>query len=262
MNPAEDTSAEAARAPALDIQGRMATIRLRNPRHANRLSPYDLEVLRRHIGTVNFHEDVLVLRILADGKYFCSGYDMGALAVADAPSTLIFGETMDMLEAARPATIAGINGGAYGGGTDLCLACDFRIGVPQADMFMPAARLGLHFYPGGMARYVSRLGLDQARRLFLTGERIQADEMLRIGFLTELVQSEYLEQRLDALSEQLAGMAPLALLGMKKHLNLMARGRIPHEEIAQAVLRTEASSDLLEGTLAWKEKRPPRFTGS
>ena len=63
------------------------------------------------------------------------------------------------LEDARPVTLALIQGGVYGGGTDLALACDFRFGTPEADMFMPAARLGLHFYPRGLERYVSRLGV-------------------------------------------------------------------------------------------------------
>src|SRR5690606_30809646 len=105
----------------------------------------------------------------------------------DAPSSLFFGETVDLIEKARPITIAAVNGGAYGGGTDLCLACDFRIGIPESNMFMPAAKLGLHFYPGGMSRYVSRLGLNQAKRLFLTAQKINAQEMLAIGFLTEVV---------------------------------------------------------------------------
>src|SRR5690606_29068362 len=146
-----------------------------------------------------------------------------------------------------PVTIAAVRGGVYGGGTDLCLACDFRLGTPQADMFMPAARLGLHFYAGGMTRYVTRLGLDQAKRLFLTADRIDAQEMLRIGVLTELVSPEALPERLQALTDQLAGMAPLALLGIKRHLNLIARGQVDPPQIEQAVLRSERSSDIAEG---------------
>ncbi len=54
-------------------------------------------------------------------------------------------------------------------------------------MFMPAARFGLHFYPGGLRRAVAALGLAQAKRIYLTGVTLRAEEMLRIGFLTELV---------------------------------------------------------------------------
>lgn len=261
----DDTSRDTpggATAPQLAVDGPIATIRLRKPEYANRLSPGDLQTLRGHIATVNQAPQVLVLRFTAEGKYFCSGYDISSLAAANAPSSLFFGETMDLIESARPITIAAVNGGAYGGGTDLCLACDFRIGTPAANMFMPAARLGLHFYPGGMARYISRLGLNQAKRLFLTAEKIDAGEMLRIGFLTEIVEGDRLMPRVDELSQLLAGMAPIALLGIKKHLNLIARAQIDSRDIDQGVLLSESSSDISEGALAWKEKRPPRFTGA
>lgn len=247
--------------PALTIEGNVATLRLSNPDYANRLSPTDLDAIQRHIKTVNQTTEVLVLRVLAKGKYFCSGYDISSLAADSAPSSIYFGETVDMLEQARPVTIAAINGGVYGGGTDLSLACDFRVGSTSANMFMPAAKLGLHFYPGGMVRYVSRLGLNHAKRLFLTAEKIEAGEMKEIGFLTELVSPEELNERVDQLTQQLASMAPLALLGIKKHLNLIARGQLDEEKIKQAVLYSEQSEDIKEGALAWKQKRAAVFKG-
>ena len=248
--------------PALSVTGRIATIRLRNPAYANRLSPTDLDVIKDHLNTVNANPDILVLKFVADGKYFCSGYDISSLAADTAPSSTYFGDTVDLIEQARPVTIAAINGGVYGGGTDLSLACDFRVGVPSANMFMPAARLGLHFYPGGMVRYITRLGLNHAKKLFLTCEKIESDEMLEIGFLTEIVAPELLLTRVDALSEQLAGMAPLALLGIKKHLNLIARGQLDEAEIRRAVAIAEQSNDMKEGALAWKEKRAAKFNGT
>jgi len=247
--------------PQLSVQGAVATVRFSKPAFANRLTPQDLDTLRQHLDTVNRDERVLVLRFIAEGKYFCSGYDISSLAADSAPSSLYFGQTIDLIEAARPVTIAAIQGGVYGGGTDLCLACDFRLGSPLVNMFMPATRLGLHFYPGGMVRYITRLGLNQAKRLFLTAEKIEADEMLRIGMLTELVPADQLASRLQALTEQLTEMAPLALLGVKQHLNQIARGQVETTAIEAAVLRSERSRDIAEGALAWKEKRKPRFTG-
>jgi enoyl-CoA hydratase/carnithine racemase len=248
-------------APLLTLDGPVATIRLRRPEVANRLSPGDLLALRNHIDAVNEMERVLVLRFTGSGKYFCSGYDIGSLAGKSDQGALNFGEVMDAIEAARPVTIAAVNGGAYGGATDLCLACDFRIGVPECDMFMPAVRLGLHFYRGGMERYVSRLGLNAAKRLFLTADKIDAQEMLRIGFLTEIVDGPLLQARVDALSELLAGMAPIALLGMKTHLNAIARGTLDAEALRRDMHRSETSADLREGAAAFKEKRKPVFNG-
>jgi enoyl-CoA hydratase len=247
--------------PLLTWDGAVATITLRRPEVANRLAPGDLAVMRDHVQAVNEMEQVLVLRFVSGGKYFCSGYDIGALAGKSDEGAVNFGVVMDLIEAARPVTIAAIHGGVYGGATDLCLACDFRIGVPACDMFMPAARLGLHFYRGGMERYVSRLGLNAAKRLFLTADRIEADTMLSIGFLTEIVDADALPARLDQLSAQLAGMAPIALLGMKQHLNAIARGALDVDALRRDTHRSESSTDLREGAAAWKEKRQPVFNG-
>lgn len=247
--------------PQLEISGFSARITLSRPRYANRLSASDLKIIQAHIDTVNQNDAIRVLQIIGTGKYFCSGYDLKSFGDTGSISSLLFGETVDKLEMTRPMTIAAINGGVYGGGTDLALACDFRIGTYETNMFMPASKLGLHFYPGGMVRYVTRLGIDQAKRLFLKGEKIESEEMLRIGFLTELVDKNDLLARIEALTEELASAAPLASLGIKKHLNLIARGEVRHSEIEQAVLATEASQDLAEGAAAWREKRRPQFTG-
>ena len=245
-------------APELRIESAVATIALRRPAEANRLGPEDLVALADHLALINQSEQVLVLRLQATGKYFCSGYDIGRLG---ATRSVGFDEVADALEEARPVTLAVLQGGVYGGATDLALACDFRLGTPAVDMFMPAARLGLHFYRRGLERYVSRLGVDAAKRLFLTAEKIDADEMKAIGFLTHLVSAETLDPTASRLADTLAGMAPLALLGMKKHLNRIARGALDPDDLQRDMARAAASSDLKEGTAAWAEKRPPKFTG-
>jgi enoyl-CoA hydratase len=244
--------------PELSITGAVATITLRRPRAANRLGPDDLAALAEHIAAVNQAEPVLVLRLQAQGKHFCSGYDIGRIAATD---TVAFEDVANALEDARPVTLALIQGGVYGGGTDLALACDFRLGTPEVDMFMPAARLGLHFYRRGLERYVTRLGLDSAKALFLSAARIGGTEMKALGFLTHLVASDALGAAADELTATLTGMAPIALLGMKKHLNRIARGALDGADLARDIAQAAASADLREGGLAWAEKRPPRFTG-
>ena len=126
---------------------------------------------------------------------------------------------------------------------------------------MPAAKLGIHFYQRGLVRYVSRLGVDTAKRLLLTAEKIQSAEMKEIGFLTELVPHEDLDQAVKALTEQLMLMAPLAILGMKKHLNRIASNTLNVDELNEDVARAQNSEDLQEGRKAWAEKRAPVFKG-
>jgi enoyl-CoA hydratase len=244
--------------PQLEINGPVATITLRRPEQANRLEAEDLNILGDHIAAVNKLNDVLVLRFQSTGLFFCSGFNINQIGAA---RTLAFDELVNAVEDARPVTIAAIQGGVYGGATDLALACDFRIGATEADMFMPAAQLGLHFYQRGMERYVSRLGLDTAKRLFLTAEKINAAEMRACGFLTQLVSAQDLLTTTDQLAARLTSMAPLALLGMKKHLNRIARGALDVAEFQADMNRAAHSADLLEGTAAWAARRAPQFTG-
>jgi enoyl-CoA hydratase/carnithine racemase len=247
--------------PTLQIEGQVATITLRRPQAANKLTPEDLPQIRRHVQEVNDAPNVLVLVIRAEGKHFCSGFDISAIATDSQNEGSSFGEMVDVVEACRAVTIAAVQGGVYGGATDMVLACDFRVGCEATEMFMPAARLGLHFYRSGMERYVTRLGLDTAKKLFLTAARLDAQAMHGCGFLTHLVDSSTFEAEVQRLSATLGAMAPIALLGMKKHLNLIARGRADAAAIDAEVQRSVASEDLTEGGRAWQEKRPPVFTG-
>jgi len=246
--------------PTLDVAHPVATLTLRRPQSANRLDPDDLEAVMGHLAAVNLDPRVLVLQLRGEGKHFCSGYDISSLA-AQSGDPLGFEDMADAVEAARPVTIAVVHGGAYGGGTDLALACDFRIGTHAAEMFMPAARLGLHYYRGGLERYVTRLGIDTAKRLCLTAERIDAQAMRACGFLTDLVSADLLEASVQRLTDTLSRQAPLALLGMKKHLNRIARGALDVDELNADIARAAASEDIREGAAAWIAKRPPKFTG-
>ena len=245
--------------PVLTVHEKVATITLRRPEVANRLAPEDLEAMRAHIESVN-QSAVLVLRIRGTGKHFCSGFNIGKIDPSRNGGSG-FEEMVDALEDCRPVTIAAINGGVYGGATDLALACDFRVGVEGTEMFMPAARLGLHFYRRGLERFHTRLGLDMAKRLFLTAQTLRADEMHRCGFLTDLVPAAEFDAAVDNLTATVASMAPLAITGMKRHLNRMARGALVPDELQADILKAALSADLKEGGLAFKEKRKPVFTG-
>jgi len=247
--------------PSLSIEGKTAVITLNNPESANRLTVDDLDTLQQHISEVNQNQDIGVLVIKSTGKYFCSGFDISSLDESAKEKSLMFEVVVNALEDCRPITIAVVQGGVYGGATDLVLACDFRIGSQAAEMFMPAAKLGIHFYQRGLVRYVSRLGVDTAKRLLLTAEKIQSAEMKDIGFLTQLVKPEDLDSAIDKLIQQLMVMAPLAILGMKKHINRIANNTLNVDELNQDIALAQNSEDLQEGRSAWAEKRAPVFKG-
>ncbi len=145
------------------------------------------------------NDAVRVVVLTGTGRAFSGGYDLGDIAArqqqpAPNASRASFEDLANRIEDFPMPTICRLNGGVYGGSTDLALACDFRIGIEACEMFMPAARLGLHYYPGGIRRYVARLGVGAAKKLFLTAERIDATEMLRIGYLDEVVPADALDR--------------------------------------------------------------------
>lgn len=246
--------------PLLTLEGDVARITLRRPRQANRLTVDDLATLRGFIDDVNANAAVRVLVLAGEGRHFCSGFDLGALGSVDAGAR--FGELADALEAARPITIARLHGGVYGGAADLALACDFRLGAPAVEMFVPAARIGLHFYAGGLKRFVNRLGLATAKQVLLAGRTLDAPALLGCGYLDQLLPDvDTLDAALAALTAELQAMAPLALLPMKQHLNAIAAGRLDEQRLLDDILRARDSRDLAEGQAAWAQKRPAKFMG-
>lgn len=252
--------------PQLEIQNGKATIRFSRPAEHNRLEPVDLRVLTNMFRDLNDRPDARVLIITGTGKSFSSGFHIGALAEDNAgrkdeydPNA--FELMVDTLENLSVPTIAALNGGVYGGSTDLALACDFRIGVEGMRMFMPAARLGIIYYESGLRRYVSRLGLNNAKRLFMTAEPVEADAMLAMGYLDEIVPKEDLEVRVETLADQIASNAPIAVSGIKQGLNAIAHGSFDPAIHNANRKRAMESADHKEGVKAWAEKRKPSFVG-
>ncbi len=258
-------AAETASTPLLDIDGARATIRLNRPKHLNRLQPDDLDALLKLFDRIEADPSIRVLVLTGTGRAFSAGYDLGSIAeratgaAEEQTAGSAFEIIVNRLEDLAMPTICRLNGGVYGGSTDLALACDFRIGVDTCEMFMPAARLGLHYYKSGIKRYVSRLGADNARKLFLTAEKIGAAEMLRIGYLTTMAPIEALDREVDRLAAVLAGNAPVAMRGMKRAINEFARGRLDEEAADRRARDSMRSAEIKEGIRAFSEKRPPKF---
>jgi enoyl-CoA hydratase len=262
-SPSASTPAPAS-PPQLVVDGARATIRLNRPKHLNRLQAEDLDTLLKLFDRIEADPAIRVMVLTGTGRAFSAGYDLGSIAERassnqEQTAGSAFEVVVDRLEDLGVPTICGLNGGVYGGATDLALACDFRVGVDSAEMFMPAARLGLHYYASGIRRYVSRLGVDNAKKLFLTAEKIDAAEMLRIGYLTSMVPAATLDAEVGRLARTLAANAPMAVRGMKRSINEIARGQ---SEVAAADRRHRESmrgTEIAEGIRAFAEKRPPRF---
>jgi enoyl-CoA hydratase len=262
------TTEAAPTTPVVTIADGRATVRLNRPRQHNRLEPADLAALTAIFDRTADDPAIRVLVLTGTGASFSSGYHIGALVERQGDGNAgthdadAFERTVDRLAALRVPTIAALNGSVYGGATDLALACDFRIGIAGMRLVMPAARLGIVYYASGIERYVSRLGVGAAKKMFLTAQPIPAEELQRIGYLDEIVAPEALDARVDALADSLAGNAPLALAGLKWAIDAVALGRLDRAEMQRVRAACSASQDHAEALAAWSEKRAPVFRGA
>jgi enoyl-CoA hydratase len=250
--------------PRLTLHDGVATLTLCRPQHLNRLHREDLETLQAHLATVAARADLRALVLTGSGRAFCAGFHLGELEQGEQAAHAdpqLFEHTVDQLEALPLPTVARLNGSVYGGATDLALACDFRVGVLDMELRMPAAALGLHYYPSGLQRYVTRLGLGAAKRLFLLAEAMPAVQLLHIGYLDDCVAPEQLDTTVLRLTDALRRGAPLAVRGMKQSLDEIAGGRADARTLAERVAVCAASADLREGLAAFADRRAPRFAG-
>jgi enoyl-CoA hydratase/carnithine racemase len=231
--------------PLLDVDGPRATLRLNRPSQHNRIDPDDIDVLHAHLDAALADPSVRVVVVAGTGgRTFSSGYTLQAIAGRLDERALE--RLLDRIETLPLPTIAAIHGGVYGGATDLALCCDLRIGVPACRMFMPAARFALHYYPGGMRRYVSRLGHAAATKLFLAATTLESDEMLRIGFLTDLVPDDALDAAVTRYVLALADNDAGTIAAMKRSLGELAAGTADPATLERRYLDSLASPALRE----------------
>lgn len=245
----------------LDIQGPTATLTLNRPDKHNALDVETILALDAAVVDLSMLPALRCLMITGTGKSFCAGANLDGVGGQDWRDNPLERLT-ERLENLPFPTLCVLNGGVYGGGTDVALACDFRLGVEGMKCFIPPARLGVHYPPGGLKRAVTRLGLGPAKRLFLATETMDAPELLRVGFLDWLVAADALARRAAELVDTISGLAPTAVRGMKRALNEIANGELDR---AAAVERSGASffsRDHEEAKAAMAEKRKPLFTGN
>lgn len=234
------------RPPTLDIDGPVATITLRRPAEHNRIDPDDPKIILDQLKEVGQAPGVAVLVITGEGqKTFCSGYTLAQIGERLDRS---FEDMLDRVESMKVPTICALNGSAYGGGTDLAISCDFRIGVEGSRLFMPAAKFGLHYYPGGLRRFVTRLGPAPAKKIFLTGKTLHAAELLRIGFFTELVEPAQLGKAVQSYVDAITQCESGAVASMKRDIDRIALGTWTESsgrDAFESSLRSEAAASRL-----------------
>jgi E-phenylitaconyl-CoA hydratase len=212
-------------------------------------------------------EDAWVGVVTGAGRAFCVGADLqdGAGAAGSWPGSFWEIPTVNSFESGLEVwkpTIAAVNGYCLGYGLTLVAACDFVLAADDAQFGMPEVRLGVPTVVGAM-RLPTRLAMQDALELLLTGDRIDATKAAEIGLALRVVPREQLLDEAHALAERLCQGAPLAVRAVNE---LAHRG--PHLPWQDAVRMGEAmrrlvaaTDDAKEGMTAAAERRSPRWTG-
>jgi len=247
----------------------VAVLTLDNPDQRNAMSDAMTASWVAAVDALAGDRDLRAVVVTGAGSAFCSGGNTGWIAsepdatVDELRTRMVaFYRAWLSIRRLEVPTIAAVNGPAIGAGLCVALACDIRYAARGARLGAPFVKLGMH--AGMAATYLlpNVVGEAHARDLLLTGRLVDADEALRLGLVSRVLEAD------GFLDEVLATATPAATAPVATRLTTVALRDGGHadfetalqwEGLAQPV--TLATADLQEGIAAAREKRPPRFTG-
>ncbi len=254
---------------ATEVRERIAIWSLARPERLNALTTSMLEELTSRAHALRVDPEVRALVITGQGtRAFCAGADLKERRTMSDAQVRAFldaaGRAFLALDQLDRPVIAALNGAALGGGLELALACDLRVAAPGALLGLPEVALGIIPGAGGTQRLPRVVGLARATQMILTGEKIPAEEALRIGLVNRVAAAgqDVLSCALE-FARAFAEGAPLALAAALEALRAadelpLSDGLTRERACYERVL---ASVDRVEALAAFAEKRKPVFTG-
>jgi len=246
----------------------IVTITLNRPEAANALSLQMLAELQEALSEIKYDRSLRCVIVTGVGeKVFCAGADLkerAGMEVAQVNKTIgLIKENINSFEQLPQPVIAAVNGLAFGGGTELALACDIRVASENAKFGLTETSLGIIPGAGGTQRLPRLIGKGRAKELIFTARRIEAQEAEKIGLVEFVVPADQLMNKALEIARQIAKNAPIAVTQAKfaidKGYDVNLNTGLAIEQKAYEVL--VPTKDRLEGLHAFKEKRPPIYTG-
>ena len=244
---------------------------LDNPDMRNAMSDEMTESWVRAIDDIAADTSVRAVVVTGEGSAFCSGGNTSW--ISNEPDATVdrlrnkmvpFYRAWLSIRKLEVPTIAAVNGHAIGAGLCLALACDIRYAAAGAKLGVPFVKLGMHAGMAGTYLLPNVVGAAHARDLLLTGRVVEADEALRIGLVSRVIDAASFDDEVLATVSDIAATAPIATKLTK--IALADGGHADFESALQwealAQPMTLATADLQEGIRASREKRAPRFEGA
>lgn len=249
--------------------GDIVTLTIDRPEVMNCLSFPTLRRLRTLFFELSQDLSVRAILITGEGeRSFCAGADLKERRTMPAERVPLFVKnirrTMDDLEALPQPTIGVVNGFAFGGGTELLLACDMRVAAPHAKLGLTETSLAIIPGAGGTQRLPRLIGKARAKDLILTARRLDAAEALEFGLVNRIAPEGQLLGAARELAADIARNGPVAVRAAKRAVDVgcelsLAEGLAVEAGCYEETLPTQ---DRLEALAAFGEKRPPEFKGS
>ncbi|MBY0330404.1 MAG: enoyl-CoA hydratase/isomerase family protein [Acetobacteraceae bacterium] len=254
---------------SVDARG-IATVTLNRPQVGNAYNAALLTGLVEGMERLRADPAVRAVVIRGAGRHFAAGADINWLAeVAEYPperafeASLLTTRAMGMLNEFPRPTLALVQGAAFGGGCGIVCCVDVALAAPEAIFGLTEVRVGVAPTPIS-THMVHAMGLRQARRYAVTGERFDAAEALRIGLVHEVVPADRIEARLATVLEEVLLAAPGAAAVTKASMlgaNGLTLDRRAMESLAQEGWMQRASTEGREGLAAFRAKRRPAWFG-
>ena len=244
----------------------VATVTLNRPEVRNAFSDEVIAEITAVFSELGERDEVRCIVLGANGPAFCAGADLNWMKrmagygrnenLADAAA---LANMLRVLYHCAKPTIARVQGDVYAGGTGLVAACDIAVCVDTAQFCLSEVKLGL--IPATISPYVIRaMGARAAHRYFLTAERFDAAEALRIGFVHQVVSADQLDAAVAALAQALVQAGPQAVKATKALVQDIGGKDITQmlvERTVHAIAEVRVSPEGQEGIQAFLGKRKP-----
>ncbi len=235
----------------------IATLSFDNPARRNALGGEELDAIEGALETLDATTRVLLITS-SDDRIFCAGADLTQILDGSLNGDRFQSMTNQIAELSIP-TIAVLTGNVFGGGAELALSCDFRLGREGIAMRIPAAAIGLCYPVQGIERLTKRLGVPLAKRLLVAAETFSADDMLALRLVDRIVPAAQLREEAEAYARALLALAPMAVTSMLTIIRQLEVGELDQKTAADLASACAASEDVQEGILAQREKRSANF---
>ena len=251
----------------LEISDAIATLTFNRPEVLNALNPEMMVEFHDAVSEIQRTDEIKVFMLTGAGRAFVAGADIQVLQGLDplgAKQFALAGQwILFALEGMDIPVIACVNGFALGGGCEIAMACDFICASEDAKLGQPEINLGVIPGFGGTQRLARLVGKARAKELCMTGRMITAQEAFAMGLVTRIFPAEALMEETLKIAKTIADKGRVALRAVKHVIDsgfdVDLKNACALE--ADAFSLCFASPDPKEGTTAFLEKRPPKFTG-